>query len=235
MQPQHKKSRSGIALLKADLQNLDIKKLLDKAISKGYSLVTVYLLDIEVQKMSKDNQTLYAILGLLNHEDMTGYDIKKRFEYSLKYFWNAGYGQIYPGLKTLQKSGWVTSVMSPSSAGPDRITYSITDLGKERLIVWLSQPAEKEQAKFEILLKLFFSGAVDPTVSLHNIREFRDRNVATQQLFSAYEKQLAQIRSVSIDHTYYYLTVLFGQKIEKAYLDWADEAEDILKQLEKDK
>lgn len=28
--------------------------------------------------MSKDNKTIYVILDLLNHEDSTGYDIKKR-------------------------------------------------------------------------------------------------------------------------------------------------------------
>jgi hypothetical protein len=30
------------------------------------------------------------------------------------------------------------------------------------------------------------------------------------------------------DHLYYYLTVLFGEKIYKAYLDWAKEALEIL-------
>ena len=109
--------------------------------------------------MAKENKTLYVILGLLNHEDMTGYDIKKRIDNSLKYFWDAGFGQIYPGLKTLEGKGFVQCRSSAGNAGPERITYSITDRGREELVKWLSLPVEKEQTRYEILLKLFFGSA----------------------------------------------------------------------------
>ena len=40
----------------------------------------------------------YAILGLLNREPMTGYDIAKEFSKDLGEFWNAKHSQIYPEL-----------------------------------------------------------------------------------------------------------------------------------------
>ena len=42
-----------------------------------------------------------VILGLLSHEDLTGYEIKKRMDTALKYFWGASYGSIYPSLSEI--------------------------------------------------------------------------------------------------------------------------------------
>ena len=46
-----------------------------------------------------------VLLGLLSHEDLTGYEIKKRMDTSLKYFWGASYGSIYPALGNLVDRG----------------------------------------------------------------------------------------------------------------------------------
>ncbi|HEX2947589.1 MAG TPA: PadR family transcriptional regulator [Clostridia bacterium] len=178
--------------------------------------------------MAKENKTIYAILGFLNHEEMTGYDIKKRIDTSLKYFWDAGFGQIYPSLKTLEQNGLVQCRSMASSTGPERITYSITDKGRKELADWLSKPVEKEQTKYEILLKLFFGSAANKEDNIGIISEFKQRNAETLGLFEAYGSELGKILDGSDDHVYYYLTVLFGQKVMKAYLEWADEAIEIL-------
>lgn len=49
----------------------------------------------------------YAILGLLNRKNMTGYDLSKEFETTLFEFWNAKHSQIYPELKSLSENGLV--------------------------------------------------------------------------------------------------------------------------------
>ncbi len=41
------------------------------------------------------------ILGLLSHENLTGYEIKKRMDGSLNFFGGASYGSIYPTLNDL--------------------------------------------------------------------------------------------------------------------------------------
>lgn len=49
----------------------------------------------------------YAILGLLNRQKMTGYDISRACDTSLFEFWNAKHSQIYPELKSLTEAGLV--------------------------------------------------------------------------------------------------------------------------------
>lgn len=180
--------------------------------------------------MAKENKTIYVILGLLNHEDMTGYEIKKRIDSSLKFFWDASFGQIYPSLKILENDMMVKSKNEENQSGPERIIYSITDKGKEALRQWLLKPAEKEHVKYEVLVKLFFGSAVDVNNNINNIAVFKERNLDTLKLFEFYKLQLNQVLNEDKDHIFYYLTVLFGEKIQKAYIEWAEEAIDILKE-----
>ena len=187
--------------------------------------------------MSKENKTVYTILGLLNHEPLTGYDIKKKIEL-IRYFWDAGFGQIYPTLKELESNGFITLCVGAglegnvTCGGRERKLYAITGLGRKKLTDWLAIPAAKENVRYEILLKLFFGGLNPPEVNINNIRQFQSRNQTNLNALEQFDGELRSIIHASPDHLYYWLTVLFGKYVYQAYLQWADEA---LKLLENSK
>ena len=59
--------------------------------------------------MAKDRKIDMVILGLLSHDDLTGYDIKKQIDRSIRFFWKGSFGSIYPALAELEKlidAGW---------------------------------------------------------------------------------------------------------------------------------
>lgn len=56
--------------------------------------------------MATEKKLDCVILGLLNHEELTGYEIKKRMDTALRYFWGASYGSIYPTLTELVNRGF---------------------------------------------------------------------------------------------------------------------------------
>jgi ABC-type antimicrobial peptide transport system permease subunit len=58
--------------------------------------------------MAKENKARFVILGLLAHEPMSGYDIKKRIEYSISNFYDISYGQIYPELARMEVANLLT-------------------------------------------------------------------------------------------------------------------------------
>ena len=58
--------------------------------------------------MASEKKIDCVILGLLSHESLTGYEIKKIMDTTLKFFWGASYGSIYPTLKSMVDSGLVT-------------------------------------------------------------------------------------------------------------------------------
>lgn len=178
--------------------------------------------------MARENRTKYIILGLLNHEDLSGYDIKKRIDVSLKHFWDLSYGQIYPTLKQLLEDGYIHKVEVTKEAGPERITYSISEKGKLYLVQWLKESSEEDKLRSEMLLKLFFSSLIEREDVIHAINEFAVKSHNKAQLFSAFEDQLTAVMKDNDDHVYYYLSVLFGKKLMKAYIDWSEEATEIL-------
>ena len=58
--------------------------------------------------MAKDRKIDVVILGLLSHEDLTGYDIKKRLDGAIGFFWKGSFGNIYPALTSMEKEGLIS-------------------------------------------------------------------------------------------------------------------------------
>ena len=172
----------------------------------------------------KDNNTRYVLLGLLSHEPLSGYDIKKRIDQSISQFWNVGYSQIYPTLTLLEEEGLIEKVLSENAKGPQRNVYAITNAGKMHLEQWLLLPEEKEYTRYEILLKMFFSGKLDQAVSVQRIKAFQQRYEPMAVLMEQYAQNLKAVMGMDPDHTNFYLTVRFGQLVYNAYLTWAEEA-----------
>ncbi len=51
------------------------------------------------------NPTARALLGVLSFGPQSGYDIKAFVDSSIRFFWAASYGSIYPELKRLEAMG----------------------------------------------------------------------------------------------------------------------------------
>lgn len=174
--------------------------------------------------MPKENTTRYIILGLLSHEPMSGYDIKKRVDIILSHFWNVGFGQIYPTLAAMVREGLVLKTAAEAAKGPQKYLYNATDAGRQALRRWLEEPAQKEYTKYEILLKLYFSGSLPANRSIQAIESFRCRQQRNLAMVQSFKRELEAVLDQDADHLHYYLTVLFGECVYGAYLAWADDA-----------
>lgn len=174
--------------------------------------------------MAKESKSRYVILGLLAHEPMTGYFIKKKMESSISNFYALSYGQIYPELTRLEKQGFVVMKSEIGENSVLRKVYSITAAGHALLQEWIARPVEEEKIHYDILLKLFFGGHISVDQNIDHIKAFRSRAAAKLEVFAEYEATLKLLLGDSVDHAYYLLTVVFGQKTYKAYIEWADYA-----------
>ena len=164
-----------------------------------------------------------VILGLLSHEELTGYEIKKRMDGALSYFWGASYGAIYPTLAQLEKEG--LAVKHSEDDTRTKMRYSITDKGREHLKEWLSIPVQKDEIRYETLLKLFFGNAGDASQAKEHIARFREKTEQSLNELRAAERTLSEHLGEDDAHRYYLLTVRFGIRSYEAYLEWCDEAE----------
>ena len=103
----------------------------------------------------------FAILGLLTRQPATGYDIKRDFDRTIGYAWNAHDSQIYPELRRLEADGLIRSEPARHD-GRRRRTYRVTAEGRKALRVWLAEPAGRGFQRDEFLLRLFFLQHVTP-------------------------------------------------------------------------
>ncbi|MCR4813549.1 MAG: PadR family transcriptional regulator [Lachnospiraceae bacterium] len=176
--------------------------------------------------MAREKKINVVILGLLNHEDLTGYDIKKRIDEAIGFFWKGSFGNIYPALKELEEGKYIKS-RTDSAGNREKIRYRITAKGKKLLEDWLKEEQISNELRYETLLKLFFAGASDRETALRNIEVFEGEIRRDLGILKVYCKSLESIKDDG-DHIYYYLTVTFGVDTYEAYLKWCTKAKKIL-------
>lgn len=177
--------------------------------------------------MATEKKLDCVILGLLSHEDLTGYEIKKRMDTGLKYFWGASYGSIYPTLNELVERKLAVRSECKESRRNKQI-YRITESGKEYLRKWLKQPAERDELRYETLLKLFFGNEQGETQAIAHIEAFREKIEKEMDYLLGAEALLKEHLEEDDTHKYYLLTVEFGIKTYRTYLEWCEEAKAFL-------
>jgi DNA-binding PadR family transcriptional regulator len=114
--------------------------------------------------------TAKVILGMLAARPRSGYEIKQLVDSSARFFWAASYGQIYPELKKLEKTGLITGDDSSQGARP-RTTFTLTAEGRRTAREWIAGLPEVLEMRDEGLLMLFFAGAIEPQRAAEIARE----------------------------------------------------------------
>jgi DNA-binding PadR family transcriptional regulator len=113
----------------------------------------------------------HAILGFLNYQPMTGYDLKKAFDQSVAHFWSATQSHIYKSLDRLEAGGLLTVEVVPQDKHPSRKVYRITPAGSEELLRWLATPMPVEQIRMGWLIQAFFASYLPDAESERMVKE----------------------------------------------------------------
>jgi DNA-binding PadR family transcriptional regulator len=101
----------------------------------------------------------HAILGFLDYQPMSGYDLKKLFDQSVAHFWSATQSHIYKALETLENGGLVESKIIPQEGKPNRKEYHLTKAGRTELRRWVVTPLPLAITREAWLIQIFFSHA----------------------------------------------------------------------------
>ncbi len=162
-------------------------------------------------------------MGILSCGPMSGYDIKKEIEASVNYFWHESYGQIYPILKRLVVEGLATKSIEEQVGKPDRNVYTLTDKGREELRRWLTEPAENQVERIEILLKLFFGAQISVDDNMRHVKQYRELQQQLVQQYRTIEQELKGTYHDSPNYPYYLATLSYGLHSTQALINWCDE------------
>ena len=169
---------------------------------------------------------VHAILGFLNYGPKTGYDLKRVFEVSVNYFWNARQSQIYQTLIGLEKRGWASVELVRQDDRPNRKEYSITEAGRAELRQWLGRARPEPPVRAPFLVQIFFSGELEDDEILAVLEEKSQEMRETLELFEVgtvaqptFAKEMP-----NREQFFWYLTLDYGIESIRMSLRWIESA-----------
>ncbi|NDJ60774.1 MAG: PadR family transcriptional regulator [Chloroflexi bacterium] len=165
----------------------------------------------------------HAILGLLNYQPMSGYDLKHlAFDRTIAHFWPADQAQIYRTLDKMAGEGWIAGELEVQSDRPNRRVFTITEAGRAELDRWLHTPQAIPAHREAFLVQMFFAAQLPDAVILEHI----DQQIAARQ---ARLDQFGQIIAPSPDEgplrreqVFWRLTLEFGLAHERMCIEWLE-------------
>lgn len=160
-----------------------------------------------------------AVLGLLTHGPMSGYDLRKAVEASVGYFWGPAKSQIYAVLPRLVEGGYARVRKVEQDQRPDKSVYRLTQAGRAALKAWIEEtPAPPDPDRNPLLLKVFFGEVASPEILVGHIRE---RRLEAERLRS----HLEELDAEEPGDVYDSLTRRWGLEYAAAVIRWAKRAE----------
>jgi DNA-binding PadR family transcriptional regulator len=178
--------------------------------------------------MKNRQSSKFAILGMLSLRPMSGYDIRKTVQESIRHFWSESYGQIYPALKQLETQKLLERVLGAQPGRAGRQVYGLTPLGRRALKEWLAQKPLLQPFRNELLLKLFFGRQAPNESSREHLQQFRKRQEDFLQAYRQVEGWLRKEHELHPDLPFWLMTLSYGVHQSRALRDWCDESLAIL-------
>ena len=104
----------------------------------------------------------HALLTSLLEKSSSGYDLARRFDKSIGYFWHATHQQIYRELARMEAAGWIESGAAPDAGKTRKRLYCVLPLGQTELLRWAAEPSAPMDLRDEFMVRLRADAALGP-------------------------------------------------------------------------
>lgn len=175
----------------------------------------------------------HAILVALAERTGSGYELARRFDKSIGFFYGASHQQIYRTLKRMDGDGWVSCEIVPQQGRPDKKVYSIGTDGRAELRRWLAEPSNPTVLRDELSLKIRGASHGDVGALIEDVRRHRAEHRLRLELYRQLEARefpdsVADLTGMALHQ---YLVQRGGIVLEEGLIAWHTE---ILRALEND-
>lgn len=171
----------------------------------------------------------HALLTSIAEKPSSGYDLARRFDKSIGYFWHATHQQIYRELARMEVQGWVESrEVEGGRAGKKQ--FRILPSGTDELRRWARESSEPGRQRDDMMVKLRADAAIGP---LGLVEEFARRLQLHEQELQTYrdiERRDFSSPVLSREDKLRYLILKAGITFEESKIQWTREALEILRE-----
>ncbi|GAA1592226.1 PadR family transcriptional regulator [Kribbella sancticallisti] len=166
----------------------------------------------------------HAILVSLTERAGSGYELTRRFDRSIGYFWPATHQQIYRVLRRMDEAGWVTHTDVAQDGRPDKKVYEVSDLGRAELTRWLAEPIDPAVLRDGLAVKLRGASLGDTSAVLREVERHRAEHAAVLEVYRGIQQRdFPKPGKLSGRELHQYLVLRGGVRAEESFVAWCDE------------
>lgn len=173
----------------------------------------------------------HALMTSLLEKSSSGYDLARRFDKSIGFFWHATHQQIYRELARMEKAGWIASEAAPDGGRTRKRIYKVLAAGQDELRRWAREPAPPTDLRDELMVRLRADAVIGPLGLDTEIERRLALHTTKLQAYRAIEQRdfpagQPLTREARIQH----LILKTGIMVEEGWIRWAHEALALLRQ-----
>ncbi|MQY26357.1 PadR family transcriptional regulator [Nocardia aurantia] len=167
----------------------------------------------------------HALLVSLSERAGSGYELARRFDRSIGFFWSATHQQIYRVLKRMADLGWVDGEAVAQSGRPDKKVYSVSPAGRAELARWIAEPSEDlGPLRSELGVKIRGAAHGDRVALRAEVARHRESHAQRLEVYRLIEKRdFSDPASLSGTALHQYLVLRGGVRVEAGFVEWCDE------------
>ncbi len=164
--------------------------------------------------------TPHAILIALLEKPSSGYDLARRFDRAIGYFWHATHQQIYRELGRMVESGWVAVDEEGAAAGLRKKVYYVLPAGREEVVRWVRDTEVPVDERYLFLLKLRADAAIGPLGIEEGLRRLVEGHRERLAVYRAIEQRDFGAPTLSRSQQLQYAILRAGIRTEEGWLEW---------------
>lgn len=171
----------------------------------------------------------HAVLTSLLERSSSGYDLARRFDKSIGFFWHATHQQIYRELGRMEAAGWIESSSAPDAGKTRKRMYRVLPLGQQELLRWVAEPSAPIDLRDEFMVRLRADAAMGPLgldVELQRRIALHQEKLQTYRAIEA--RDFSQGQVLSREARIHHMILKKGILYEEASIQWAQEILPIL-------
>ncbi len=104
----------------------------------------------------------HALMTSLLEKSSSGYDLARRFDKSIGFFWHATHQQIYRELARMEGAGWIDSMAAPDGGRTRKRVYRVLDAGRDELLAWAATDTAPSDLRDDLMVRLRADAVVGP-------------------------------------------------------------------------
>lgn len=173
----------------------------------------------------------HALLTSIAEKPGSGYDLARRFDKSIGYFWHATHQQIYRELARMEQLGWVSSqAVEGGRAGKRR--FDILPDGRSELRAWIGSQGEPLRLRDELMVRLRAAAAVGSDGLQTELQRHLQLHQQQLQQYLAIEQRDFSQPQLSPEASIQYLILQAGIDFERGRVNWTSQALNLVRGLQ---